>query len=187
MLAAVWLLGAAGAFGSENPLDQRINMAVRDADPVETFRSFAKLVNAEPVVSPDLKGKVTVELKNVRVRTLLDAVCESIGCRWELSPGNPPKLRVSPVATQPAQRHIEPKEPLDLKVTDAKAREVLTVFAQILGAEPDIDPSIGGTVTFDLQNTPWDKALDTVCEQLRCEWRLSEGEKKVLRVSPRKR
>lgn len=189
MVAVVWLLGAAAASGAEkSPLDERINMAVRDADPGDTFRTFAKLINAEAVVSPDVKGKVTVELRNVRVRTLLDTVCESIGCRWELAAGNPPRLRVSP-APAPARssQRLDGKEPIDLKVTDAKAREVLGVFAQILGAEPDIAPAISGTVTFDLQDTPWDQALDTVCEQVDCEWKLSGGAKKVLRVSPRKK
>ena len=189
MVAVAWLVGAAAASGAEkSPLDERINMAVRDADAADTFRTFAKLINAEPVVSPELKGKVTVELKNVRVRTLLDAVCESINCRWELAAGNPPKLRVSPGPTlTESARRVDGKEPIDLKVTDAKARDVLGVFAQILGAEPDISPAISGTVTFDLQDTPWDEALDAVCEQLNCEWKLGEGTKKVLRVSPRKK
>lgn len=189
MVAVAWLLVAVAASGAEkSPLDERVNMAVRDADAADTFRTFAKLVNAEPVVSPELKGKVTVELQNVRVRTLLDAVCESIGCRWELAAGNPPKLRVSPApVTAQSTPRVEGKEPLDLKVTDAKAREVLGVFAQILGAEPDIAPAISGTVTFDLQKTPWDEALDAVCEQLNCEWKLTEGARKVLRVTPRKK
>lgn len=189
MVAVVWLLGAAVASGAEkSPLDERINMAVRNGDPGSTFRSFAKIMGAEAVVSPEIKGMVTVELQNVRVRTLLDAVCESIGCRWELAAGNPPKLRVSPAPAPTQSSHrMDEKEPIDLKVTEAKAREVLRVFAQILGAEPDIAPAISGTVTVDLEDTPWDQALDAVCGQLDCEWRLSEGEKKVLRVSPRKR
>lgn len=180
------LLGAAGAFGADSRLDTRINMAVRDADPADTFRTFAKLMGVEAVVSPNLTGKVTLELKNVRVRTLLDAVCESIGCRWELTPDNPPKLRVDPEPGDAARsRSVEAKEPIDLKVTKADARDLLATFGQILGAQTDIDPAITGEVSIDLRQTPWDRALDTVCHALSCEWKLVEGERKVLRVTPR--
>lgn len=186
---AVALLTAASARAAENPLDTRIDMAVRDAAADDTFRTFAKLWGAEAVVDPALKGKVTVELKNVRVRTLLDAVCESIGCRWDLQPGNPPKLRVSALSAGnpvPAAK-VGPKEPLDLRVTKAKGQEILKTFGQILSAEVLLDPSITGEVTLDLENTPWDQALDAVCAALSCNWELVESPMRVLKVVPKGR
>jgi len=187
-LALAWL-PAAGALAAESPLDTRINMGVRDAPADDTFRTFAKLMSAEAVVDPALKGKVTVELKNVRVRTLLDAVCESIGCRWELQPGNPPKLRVSalPTGNPPPAAKVGPKEPLDLKVTGADGKDVLKTFGQILSAEVVLDPAIAGTVTLDLENTPWDQALDAVCAALGCNWELIEAPKRVLKVVAKNR
>jgi type II secretory pathway component GspD/PulD (secretin) len=189
MALALAGLPAAGARAAESPLETRINMAVRDAPADDTFRTFARLMSAEAVVDPALKGTVTVELKNVRVRTLLDTVCESIGCRWELQPGNPPKLRVSalPAGNPAPAAKPGPKEPLDLKVTKAKGREILMTFGQILSAEVVLDPAIDGTVTLDLENTPWDQALDAVCAALGCNWELVEAPKRVLKVVPRNR
>jgi type II secretory pathway component GspD/PulD (secretin) len=186
---ALAVLPTVGARAAESPLDARINMAVHDAAADDTFRTFAKLMSAEAVVDPALKGTVTVELENVRVRTLLDAVCESIGCRWDLQPGNPPKLRVSALSTgnpAPAVK-VGPKEPLDLRVTKAKGQEILKTFGQILSAEVMLDPSIDGTVTLDLENTPWDQALDAVCAALSCNWELVESPMRVLKVVPKGR
>ncbi len=183
-LALAWLTATSAR--AADPLDARVDMTVHDAAVDDTFRTFAKMFSADAVVDPALKGtKVTVELKNVRVRTLLDVVCESVGCRWELQPGNPPKLRVSALSagnSAPAAKP-GPKEPLDLRVNKAKGREVLTTFGQILSAEVVLDPAIDGTVTLDLENTPWDQALDAVCAALGCNWELVEAPKRVLVVS----
>jgi type II secretory pathway component GspD/PulD (secretin) len=186
---ALAFLPAAGARAAESPLDARINMAVRDAAADDTFRTFAKLMSAEAVVDPALKGTVTVELKNVRVRTLLDAVCESIGCRWELQPGNPPKLNVSVLSPGKPAPSMKSglKEPLDLRVTNANGKEILKTFGQILSAEVVLDPAIAGTVTLDLENTPWDQALDAVCAALSCNWELVEAPMRVLKVVPKGR
>ncbi len=176
---------AAGALAADNPLDARINIALREAAPDDTFRSFAKLLNAEAQVAPAVKGKVTVELRNVRVRTLLDAVCESISCRWELQPGHPAKLLVVPVAAgkaAPAARQAI-DEPIDLKVTEADGRDVLKTFGEILSAQSEVDPAITGTLSLDLEAAPCGQALDKVCLALGCDWVLLEGPPRLLKVT----
>jgi type II secretory pathway component GspD/PulD (secretin) len=183
-LVLAWL-PTAGALAADNPLDARVNIALRDATPDDTFRSFAKLLNAEAEVAPSVKGKVTVELRNVRVRTLLDAVCESIACRWELQPGTPPKLQVLPApagkATPAAPTAVD--EPIDLRVTNADGRDVLKTFGELLSAQAEVDPGISGTVTLDLVNAPCGQALDKVCQVLGCDWLLLEGPPRLLRVT----
>ncbi|MBW8875809.1 MAG: hypothetical protein JF614_12660 [Acidobacteria bacterium] len=182
---ALACLSAAGARAAENPLDAKVNIALREAAPDDTFRSFAKLLSAEAEVAPALKGKVTIELRNVRVRTLLDAVCESIGCRWDLQPGNPPKLRVwpAPAGKTPAATRPIVEEPIDLRVTNADGRDVLKTFGEILSAAPEVDPAITGKVSLDLENTPCGQALDKVCQALGCNWELVEGPPRVLKVT----
>ncbi len=138
------------------------------------------------VVDPALREPVSIELHNVRARTMLDTICESIGCRWSLEPGNPPKLRVTaaPASGGSGSKPTDLDEPIDLKVTDAPTQDVLKTFAQILGAKAAVDPAIKGTVTFNLEATPSRQALDAVCASAGCEWSLDGG---VLRVTPRKR
>jgi type II secretory pathway component GspD/PulD (secretin) len=136
-------------------------------------------------VAPSIKGKVTVELRNVRVRTLLDAVCESIACRWELQPGTPPKLLVLPAQsgkTAPAAPALI-DEPIDLRVTEADGRDVLKTFGEILSARVEVDPAIAGTVSLDLEAAPVGQALDKVCQVLGCDWMLVEGSSRLLKVT----
>ncbi|HEX4962115.1 MAG TPA: hypothetical protein VF173_14870 [Thermoanaerobaculia bacterium] len=180
---------AAGASAAENPLDARANIALRDAGLDETFRTFAKLLSAEVEVSPALKGKVTVELHNVRVRTLLDVVCEGIGCRWQLLPGNPPKLRVWPLppdkpaaaAKAPVRETME--QHIDFRVTAADVRDVLKTFGEILDGTTEVDPAITGTVTFDLSDVPCREVLDKICQTVGCTWEVADGPPRVLKVT----
>jgi type II secretory pathway component GspD/PulD (secretin) len=183
------LLGAGGALAEpadpRSGLDERIDMALKKAAPADLFGTFAKMLNAEAVVDPAVREPVSIELHNVRARTLLDAICESIGCRWRLEPGSPPKLRVTAVPAGGAEpRPTALGEPIDLKVTDADARDVLKTFAEILRVQAAVDPAVQGTVTFNLEATPCNQALDAVCRSAGCEWSLDGG---VLRVTPRKK
>jgi type II secretory pathway component GspD/PulD (secretin) len=195
LLGLGWLLLGAGGVLAEpadarGGLDERIDMTLKKAAPDDVFRSFAKMINAEAVVDPGVREPVSIELHNVRARTMLDTICESIGCRWSLEPGNPAKLRVTAVPNggggggKPGAKPTAPGEPIDLRVTNANVQEVLKTFGDIANARADVDPTIKGTVSFNLENTPWNEALDAVCATAGCEWSLDGG---VLRVTPRKK
>ena len=182
---------AAMAAPPPGPLDSKIELAVTEANPEELFATLGKLMGAEVVLEPGLTGtmasKVSIELHNVRVRTILDALCESVGCQWALdSSAKPPKLRVTPgpVELRPDSlgKHALPKEPIDLRVTDAEVQDVLRTFGQILGGKAIIDPAIKGTVSLDLQDTPCDEALSAVCTVARCDWTY-DAAARVLRVT----
>lgn len=189
LIAALALLpwfAAAPSRAAEDALDQRINIGLRDADPADTFRSFAQIMGATPVIDGTLRGKVTIQVQNVRLRTLLDAVCESINCRWSLRNG---QLLVAPlrnVEEALAQSRPALEEPIDLKVTKANVKNLLKTFGELLGAEVELDPRIEGTVDLDLEKTPVAQALDAVCEQAGCEWKFLEGGKSVLQFTPKK-
>jgi hypothetical protein len=174
------------------PLDSKVELAVKEADPEELFETLGKLMGAEVVLEPGLTGtmasKVSIELHNVRVRTILDALCESAGCQWALdSSAKPPKLRVTPGLAEPRPdpwgKHAFPKDPIDLRVTDANVQEVLQTFGQILGGRAIVDPAIQGKVSLDLENTPLDQALSAVCAAAGCDWSY-DADKRILRVTP---
>lgn len=176
-------------------LEERVDLTLKNAAPEEVFRTFARMLGVEAVVDPGVRGPLSVELHNVRVRTLLDTVCESLGCRWRLEAGASPKLRIlPPAAARPeavADRAKPPlKEEIDLKVTKADGQEVLRTFGEMLDADVVIDPSIKGVLTLSLEAVPVDQCLDTVCKTLGCEWSLTEGgngRKAVLRIAPKRR
>jgi type II secretory pathway component GspD/PulD (secretin) len=185
------MLGGKVAFAAPapatSPLDQKAELAVTKADPGELFATLGKMMGVEAEVDPGVSGKVSVELHNVRVRTLLDAVCESVGCRWTMDSSGT-KLRVvpDPMAAPKAAfccgKDTAPKDPIDLKVVKADAQELLNTFGQIMGAKVILDPAIKGKISLTLENTPVDEALNAVCQAAGCDWTY-DAESRVLRVT----
>jgi type II secretory pathway component GspD/PulD (secretin) len=166
-------------------LDRRVDVALADSAPDQAFQGFAKMIGLDAAVEPGLGGQVTVRLQNVRMRTVLDAVCESIGCSWSVVEGT--KLRVVPSQDRAARKTLPLNAPIDLKVTKADVRQVLQTFSQILSVDAEVDPRITGTVTFELESTPVGQALDKVCAMAGCAWKIdNSGNNPVLRFTAKK-
>lgn len=72
-------------------------------------------------------------------------------------------------------------EPIDMSVRDADVVEVLRMFAQISGLNVVIQPGIRGTVTVELNNVPWDQALEQV---LKINGLGFELEGNIMRIAP---
>lgn len=53
-------------------------------------------------------------------------------------------------------------EPMDLTLQDADVKDVLRSFAQLSGLNLVIQPGVSGTVTVELQQVPWDQALEQI-------------------------
>jgi hypothetical protein len=54
-------------------------------------------------------------------------------------------------------------EPLSMELKDADIKDVLRTFAKITGLNIVVDPDVTGSVTVQLENVPWDQALDISC------------------------
>lgn len=191
-LAAILLaLLADPAGASPDALDQRVSLDIHDATVDEAFRSVARAAGVRITLEGVSGDDVTLRLENARVRTVLTALCDNLGCQWDFDDGNPPTLRVTPGPG--AARPVKPAKSnaaaldaaIDLKVTSADVRDLLETTGEIMGARVEIDPEIKGKVTLDLDNAPLRKAIDAACESAGCEWRY-DAEKNVLTFKRRK-
>lgn len=186
-LAALLMTGTAAA--SPDALDKRVSLDLSGATAEEAFKSLARVAGVQ-ITAEGLSGDVTLELENVRVRTILTALCDSIGCRWDLQAGNPPKLRITPLpqAERPAPRVKAGAEaldtPIDIKVTDASVRDILETAAQMMSAKAFIDSGVEGKVSLDLDNAPLRDVLDILCKTAQCAWSL-DADRGVLSVKPK--
>jgi type IV pilus assembly protein PilQ len=72
-------------------------------------------------------------------------------------------------------------EPIDLKVTNADVTEVLRTFAQISGLNIIVQPGVAGVVTAELDNVPWDQALEQVLKINGLSYELDGN---VMRIAP---
>ena len=53
-------------------------------------------------------------------------------------------------------------EPISLSLKDADVRDVLKTFSALTQLNIIIDPGVGGSVTVELRDVPWDQALDLI-------------------------
>jgi type II secretory pathway component GspD/PulD (secretin) len=173
--------------------DERLSLNIDSGKPADVFASFAQLLGAELDFDPAVSAAVTIRLERVTIRTALDAICESIECRWTLLNGPPAHLRILPrqAATAAAAPGGEPRpgSPLDEKMSlhlkDASVGDVLISFGQILRTRLQVDPSLyGGTLTIDMDDAPAHDVLDEVCAQAHCTWALSAQAPRVLTLIP---
>ena len=174
------------ALASPDELDKRVSLDLRNATAEEAFRSLARVAGVQ-ISAEGVSGNVTLELEKVRVRTILTAICDSIGCRWDLQAG---KLRITPLAEgerpAPQGRPSGPvlDAPIDLKVTDASVRDLLETVGEIMSAEALIDPGIAGKVSLELDNAPLRDVLDIICRTSKCTWSYDE-DRGILSVKPK--
>ncbi|RPH56781.1 type IV pilus secretin PilQ, partial [bacterium] len=72
-------------------------------------------------------------------------------------------------------------EPIDLKVTGADVTDVLRSFAAISGLNVVVQPGVTGTVTAELENVPWDQALEQILKINNLDYELDGN---VMRIAP---
>lgn len=186
-LAAVAALMIAGtAWAAPDELDKRVSLDLRNATAEEAFKSLARVAGVQ-IDAKGVSGDVTLELENVRVRTILTAICDTIGCRWDLHSG---KLRITPLpeGERPTPR-VKPSAAaldaaIDLKVTDASVRDLLETVAQIMSAKAFVDSGVKGKVSLELEDTPLRQVLGAVCLAAGCTWSYDE-DRGVLSVKPK--
>ena len=183
-LAALLMVGT--AFAAPDELDKRVSLDLRNATAEEAFKSLARVAGVQ-ISAEGVSGDVTLELENVRVRTILTAICDSIGCRWDLQGG---KLRITPLpeGERPTPR-VKPstaalEAAIDLKVTDASVRDLLETVGQIMSAKTIVDSGIKGKLSLELEGTPLRQVLDTVCLAAGCTWSY-DGDRGILSVKPK--
>lgn len=74
-------------------------------------------------------------------------------------------------------------EPIDLKVTNADVTDVIRTFSQISGLNIIVQPGVTGTVTAELTNVPWNKALEEVLKINSLGYEIDGN---VMRIAPSK-
>ncbi|HEV2720277.1 MAG TPA: M56 family metallopeptidase, partial [Thermoanaerobaculia bacterium] len=64
----------------------------------------------------------------------------------------------------------QPGPGITLKLENADLKDVIRSFGQISGMDVQIDPDVEGTVSVDVHDTPWDKALQRILADNHCEY-----------------
>jgi type II secretory pathway component GspD/PulD (secretin) len=170
-------------------LEEKVSIDLEDADVVDVLKSLEKLTNLKiPVSSPRKAGSITLKVRNVRIRTVLDAICDQIGATWSLDANaTPARIRVDlpPYETKKGPASSPSlDEPISLSLADADVRDVLHVCSRVLDVQEDIGPGVRGSITIEIQNSPASRVLDEICQKAHCTWALDRAvSPAVLRVA----
>jgi type II secretory pathway component GspD/PulD (secretin) len=184
-LSCFFLLPA--ATWADSGLNDRISLKVTEADPQDVLQTFGKLLKLPAEIDPAIDKPLSLQVEQVTLRTALNAVCESVGCQWRIEGGKLLKVTRLPETPEPerGKGSAALKEKIDIKVTNADARNFFTTVAQIMSGEVSIDPSVKGTLSLDMEAQPLSAILDNACSQVQCRWRVTEGSRPVLEIKPK--
>lgn len=190
--------GSTGAASAASPfaaLDERIDLSLEGATAQQVLTLFAQIFQAELTLDPGVEGKVTITLNNVTARTALNAVCEGLGCRWQLVTEGKPRLVIEPERARSSKSSNEGKaaspamplteRPVTLETEETPAKDLLLAITKLYGLYMVIDAGLEGTVTVSTRDRPLREALDQICEQVNCRWKLiKQADQSHLRITP---
>jgi type IV pilus assembly protein PilQ len=95
---------------------------------------------------------------------------------------NAPAARAETYQTTEVESQVQQftGEPISLSLKDADVRDVLKTFSALTQLNIIVDPGVGGSVTVELRDVPWDQALDLILRINNLDYVL---ENNVLRVA----
>ncbi len=146
-----------------------------------------------PIKSPPPAPSAVIQSSSTPGKVVLQPRSGSAGSlpsgpRVGTSPIEVAGLKQTPAATsilQPKGANERERtyvgEPIDLKVTNADVTDVLRTFAQISGLNVIVQPGVTGTVTAELENVPWDQALEQILKINNLDYELDGN---VMRIAP---
>ena len=168
------LAGAAAATQLEP--DEPIDLELEQAPLVETLRSFASISGSRLDIAPDIAGSVTLALETTPWRQVLDRICIAHRLNCELLSGEPPVLRVRPTShATGAAAQAGYAEAIDMSLRGANLRQTLQAFGSVGGIDVIVDDGISGSLTIEVNDTPWTVVLEEACNLSGCrvEWGVS--------------
>ncbi len=146
--------GSSALIGGGKYAGRRISLDLQDADLINVLRLFAEVANLNMILSPDVKGKVTVRMVNIPWDQAMDIILKMNGLGYVLEDN---VLRIATVSALTKEAEDESKA----KEAKKKAEDLVTRIASInYSKAKDIEPTLkkslsarGETVVDERTNT----------------------------------
>ena len=156
------------------PLDMRVSVQYLNGKAADILPVLAKAAGLTiEVPSSDLKP-VTLTLTNVRLRTALDAICDTAECAWRLD-GTTIKVTASGT---PAASGLPPL--VSVALEEVAVPEVFRAIGAAVGVEVVVEGKIQRPpVTVKFTNSPTGAVLDRLCKTAGCTWEFDSGSRQL--------
>lgn len=180
MLLPLLIVALASPVRAQDPTAEKVTLDLNGVAPFAAFKAVASAMNVGVTVSPAVTAPVNLAVRNVTAKTALNAMCESIGCRWSLAGGilvvkpaeaiavGRGEVRVEGTATTPeAQAVLEAfkrKLPDDMKFDNAPLEEISRRLSESLGLPVKLsckDPDVN-RLSMDFGNLTLASALEAI-------------------------
>lgn len=158
--------------GSKKYGGRRISLDLQDADLVNVLRLFGELANLNMVLSPDVKGKVTVRLVNIPWDQAMEIILKMNGLGFVIednilrigSQAALAKEAEDEMRTKEAKKKAEDLVTRLIPVNYSEATKIETTIKKSLSArgETVVDPRTNTLIVKDIQ-----RAVDEVAELVR--------------------
>jgi TonB family protein len=202
---AALLSFAADAAAQKDLARERVSLLFKDTPVTKVIPALAKSLGYEITLDPTLRAMVTLQVENVTAQTALNAICESIGCKWRQQ-GNQliVEARTETIAImQPTEKGeqftrrggnlmnyamsgLEDTLPFDITWSPGDVYTAFHVLARMLDADVEIAPALNGRkLAVTIKAATMSQAFDAVCSVAGCRWQLVEKPKRVVRVTAR--
>ena len=192
-LLVLILLCCCGTARAQDQLKLRMSLSYQGAAAPQVFEALSSVLGYRLQLDKRVSGAVTLDVRNVTAETVLRAVCESVGCRWRIDKD---QLVVDhdPEATAKARANLQSQvrvsdvhQEIQAQIlwNDAPLDAAAKTLARMLDAELSLDPSLSSrriSLNQD-RDTAW-AALNALCQQAACRWRMANEPKRLLVVLP---
>jgi hypothetical protein len=179
---------------------KKVTLDLNGVAPAAAFKAVADAIGVTVTVDAAVTDPVDITVRNVSARTALNAMCESVGCRWTLSGGSlavragtdvaagtryavssgTSRDRANVARTQVVLSALKQTLPADMKFENAPLSEVSKRLSEALNLNVQLaskDASVQ-TLTMDFGNVTLQVALKALGEQEsrpKAAWRLTIG------------
>lgn len=140
--------------GGKRYTGRRISLDLQDADLVNVLRLFAEIANLNMIISPDVKGKVTVRMVNIPWDQAMDIILKMNGLGYARDE-NILRIATTAALTREAEEELKAKE-AKKKAEDLITRIITINYTSAKTIEGTLKKSLsprGETVVDDRTNT----------------------------------
>ena len=151
----------------------RATLQFRDAKVGTVLELLAAYSGKNIVTGPDVKGLVTLDVRELHWRDTLQAIADVGGLH--LSDVKPGLILVTarPLASAPRPKRPPltdaERKPVHVSATNQDLSEVAEAIGRQVGKNILVDPNVEETVTVNLRRVPWRGAVDLLARMTRCE------------------
>jgi len=161
-----------------------MNFNFENADLKDVLLTVAKKTKMNILVDPGVKGKVTCQLKQIPWDKGLKKILKTNGLDMYIN-GNILRIFKADPANQKWIKAASQKkysgEPIALNLKDAPLPNVLKTIAKRANKKILMPVSIKGNVNLQLENVPWDQAMDVILQINGLEMEVQENLIKVFK------